>query len=191
MISDELKCIFIHVHKCAGESIELDVFGRADRHFNGDAYEGSPNKHLALKDYFRKYPVKTMKYFKFATVRNPWSRLASWVRYRDLRYSRTEGSFQDRMMYDLKNCKPIRRCTYQHMLKMPIGLAKVDFVLRFENLAEDYKVLLELLGRPIKPLSHVNSSFSDTDYRLLYTDQLKDEVYRIHRKDVIEFGYEF
>ncbi|MDA7604994.1 sulfotransferase family protein [Candidatus Pelagibacter sp.] len=110
MISHKYKCIFIHIPKCAGTSIE-----KALGHFNGHSgrsgqdhrtirmieqpwFNISSIKSLSnIEELFRKIKHKTIyktnsknhisvtssefkKYFKFSVVRNPYARVYSWFR---------------------------------------------------------------------------------------------------------------
>ncbi len=67
MISHEFKCIFIHIPKTAGSSIE--VF-----------FEEYPRtQHVLATECLKEYGGKDWnRYYKFAFVRNPWDRVLSW-----------------------------------------------------------------------------------------------------------------
>ena len=82
MINHDLKCIFIHCQKCAGESIEKALCGKADKGYGGDYFEGSPEKHKGINFYKKNYSNEFKTYFRFTVVRNPYDRFISWVKYR-------------------------------------------------------------------------------------------------------------
>jgi len=67
MISDKFKCIFIHIPKTAGSSIELFF----------DEYPEEQHV-LATKCISLYGKQKWSKYYRFAFVRNPWDRIVSW-----------------------------------------------------------------------------------------------------------------
>ena len=102
MISHKYKCIFVHIPKNAGSSVEK-AFGFSDIHHKGYS------KHTPYWRYFGhwsndinriEYPIdktrlweensayhnsvymeRAAEYFKFAIVRNPWDRLVSTWKY--------------------------------------------------------------------------------------------------------------
>ena len=76
-ISDKHKCIFIHVPKAAGSSVETSEIFEDQRIKTGEYVGG----HTTALEYRETYPGKFKNYFKFAFVRNPYSRLVSAFSY--------------------------------------------------------------------------------------------------------------
>src|SRR4051812_39230730 len=69
MISHEHRCIFVHIPKTAGNSVNR-VFGIGWQ------------DHKDLQRYHAELPAELFAtYFKFAIVRNPWDRLLSDYNY--------------------------------------------------------------------------------------------------------------
>ena len=62
MVDDKRKCVFVHVPKCAGNSI-VKAFG-SDTH-----------SHQPANYYWRE--KKILNYYLFSIVRNPWDRFLS------------------------------------------------------------------------------------------------------------------
>ncbi|MEO1064387.1 MAG: sulfotransferase family 2 domain-containing protein [Actinomycetota bacterium] len=95
MISHELRCVFVHVPKAAGQSVErafLDEHGLSwnDRaplllRRRVDESEGPPRlAHLTAAEYVRFGHLTRAQwdeYFTFAVVRDPWARVVSMYRH--------------------------------------------------------------------------------------------------------------
>lgn len=83
MISHEHQCIFVHIPKTAGTSIEHAIWGK--EHFHQENFYGFPNpyqtgdlQHLKAFQMQQIVSKKTFnKYFTFSFVRNPWARAVS------------------------------------------------------------------------------------------------------------------
>ena len=106
-VSHELKCIFVHIPKSGGTSVENALGLLADvRNENTETMFGlikSPAlkkkvrstsflQHLTAKELRRLLPSQFSSYYRFAFVRNPWSRMVSLYHYhiRDKRFSFNE-----------------------------------------------------------------------------------------------------
>lgn len=192
MISDKLKCIFIHTNKCAGESIEQAILGRVDTNYRGIPYFGSPQKHWNLRQYFRHHPLKTVRYFKFSVVRNPWDRVFSWTKFRDkwLERDTIKTTLQERMLYDFSHAEGFNIFTYEKMFYFPLKIIKVDYIMRFENLERDFEILCDKLNIERFKLPHLNKT-EKIDYRKFYTQKLKALVEKRFQWDIEHFGYKF
>ena len=196
MIDHNLKCIFVHCEKCAGESIEKAFLGKADNCYEGDPFAGSPNKHANLKYYKQNFPVKYINYFKFTIVRNPYDRFISWVKYRDKRWKLYNGDLNyDVLEYELRKL-PFHKANYTNMLNLN-GCYKftrrneLDFIGRFENLEVDFRYIKEKLSL-VSDLPHINKSSDEkVHYSTFYNDSLRRNCRRVFKKDLDYFGYEF
>ena len=146
MISDKYKCIFVHIPKCGGTSIEKTLNGRIWRH-----------AHVSLSNYKRRFNNKYPKYFKFTFVRNPWDKFASEYRwftnskyaypvghvkryYRPMSFEQFLDAFL-KFPYDKGDSS--HRLSYTSMLN---PIEDIDFIGRFENYEEDLRKVYETLG---------------------------------------------
>jgi hypothetical protein len=171
MICHHYKCIFVHIPKTGGQSIEhvfLDLLGltwetRAPlllRH-NENPDLGPPRlAHLRAHDYVRyKYLTREQfdGYFKFAFVRNPWDRFLSIYKYLN-----TGGEDFRQFGKNFKSGLWKR----EHWFVRPQsdfvcndnGELLVDFVGRFESLQEDFDRICGSLGLPPMTVPHKNKS---------------------------------
>lgn len=201
MISHRHKCIFVHVPKAAGQSIEhmfLSEHGltwetRAPLLLghNQDPALGPPRlAHLTAADYTRcgHIPAEDFAaYFKFAVVRNPWDRAVSLYNY--MKPGTDFSTFVHRGL----GGKLMRRARWflrpqVEFLQDGKGALLVDAVLRFETLAEEIEPLRQRLGIGAA-LPHENKSAAPP-VPAIYTPAARRKVSEIYRADVEAFGYE-
>jgi len=173
MISHKHNCIFIHIPKNAGQSMEhvfLDLAGltwetRAPLLLRpNDKSEIGPPRlaHLKARDYV-KYQYISQElfdnYFKFAFVRNPWDRMVSI--YKFSRYSLIldfnsfyKHIFLPKMWHD----KYWFVGPQSDFICDQSGKIIMDFVGRFETLQSDFTKICQMMGLPDINLPHVNKS---------------------------------
>jgi hypothetical protein len=179
MICHEYKTIFVHIPKNAGQSIEhvfLDLLNLTweTRSSLLLRYNENPNAgpfrlaHLKASEYVQyKYlsADKFEKYFKFAFVRNPWSRMVSVYKY--LRFD-IEYDFKTFVMEAFRNPDVTKDtvlserewflATQADFLCDESGRLMVDFVGKVENIQTDFEYVCEKLGIPFTVVPHVNES---------------------------------
>lgn len=217
MICHKYKCIFVHIPKTAGQSIEhvfLNLLGLSweEREplllkFNYDKNLGPPRlAHLKAQEYLKyNYISQSMfdSYFKFSFVRNPWSRIVSFYNYR--RYYQL-FSFKHFVTKRLKN-KILEKDYWfigpQHEFIMNHnGDIIVDYIGRFENLKDDFNVICNALGLKDVKLPHVNKARevsliqkfvkkSKKHYSEYYDRETKEIVENAYKKDIQIFNYSF
>jgi hypothetical protein len=191
VISHKHKCIFIHCHKCAGETIELAVFGKSDTGFGGDPYEGSPEKHFSVNQYIKKYGESMWNnYFTFSFVRNPWDRVISWIRYRDKRRNLYGGRLNSSIIKKELKIPYISNNSYYNMLSLDDSARSIDFIGRFENLQEDFEIVCDEIGIERKKLPHENKT-KHKHYTEYYDSETRAIVAEKYAKDIEYFEYEF
>ena len=184
MIYHEHKCIFVHVPKTAGLSIATALGWCPQNTEVG-------NIHLTLKEYRDQNTFAVfMDYFKFAIVRNPFDRLVSYYHY-FLQNARNkinpDINFHDFITtgMNLYTSKP----QMDFLTFEPKEIGKCDFIGRYENLENDWKIISKTLGID-KDLLHINKSQHD-NYKQYYTPELKKWVYDKHLIDFETFNYTF
>ena len=175
MISHHHRCVFIHIPKNAGQSVEqvfLDQLGlsyetRAPLLMRpNDKPELGPPRlaHLKWHQYVGcKYMTQDQfdSYFKFAIVRNPWDRAVSLYRY--YRFQE-KCSFKEFVMDELRGWMWRERQWFvgpqADFICDSEGRLRVDFLGRFETLHSDFLRICERIGLPAIDIPHVNVSIS-------------------------------
>jgi hypothetical protein len=197
MISHKHKCIFVHIPRTAGSSIEKMICGKD--WWSIDA----KTKHITASTSKEIYSEYWDDYFKFAFVRNPWSRAASLSLWPNHYGSSIKDGKIDLREYAKKH-HPLN-IDYRSIeknkeikVKFPKGGVylntlgeDLDFIGKFENLKSDISYIKEKLKIKTK-MPHVQKgSFNTKDYRKLFSDDSKRIIQECHELDVQKFGYEF
>jgi chondroitin 4-sulfotransferase 11 len=199
-ISDKYKCIFIHIPRAAGTSIKeaLELQGRG---------------HLPWQYYYLVYPGQWNSYIKFSVVRNPWDRVVSAYNYAKMKKSYWHDNLNKitphpdyELLHDkrfaecceiLKNKRNLLKHESWHPQHLWIVKTKdgndslmVDFILRYENLENDFYDLCKKLGISNINLPRVNPS-NHNHYRQYYTQETKEIIEGLYSNDIRLFKYEF
>ncbi|RWM43344.1 MAG: sulfotransferase [Mesorhizobium sp.] len=207
MLSRELGCLFIHIPKNGGTSIEDAIWpDRVSR--TADQYWKNPElnrhqkeglHHLTAAQIRSEIGAETFdSMFKFSLVRNPWDKAVSQFLYtktwrRDLRKILGLNRFMSFRSY----LKAIQRVDHpqwraQHLfIDDHDGSLLVDHVGRFEQIREEFTHVSERIGLANVALPHSKKSIRKADYRDYYTPETRNMVLTIYRTDIERFGYEF
>ena len=174
MICREYNCLFVHIPKTAGQSIEQFFMDRLELDWDKDReallLQGNDDRsrgteklaHLSATEYVDDGYLSREEFdglFKFSFVRNPWARILSEYRYRNYFQHR---SFRDFVLNKLP--RPGWDDQYRHvmpqydMLHDTRGNLLVDFVGRFESLEQDFTEVRQRLGLSGARLPHRNRS---------------------------------
>lgn len=206
VINNKYQFIFIHIPKSAGTSVMngLSVLPGNNRKWLG------PTKHETWLQFSANAPARRgiinkitglsfEGYTKFAFVRNPWDRMASFYRYlKEIRPRHeidTVDSFKEFLRQADAGTSWIKGL---HSMKQQItyfinsdGILELDFLGHFEHLSEDFRTITDILSCPAQ-LPHNNKSSNTTsDYRLDYDDQMVEIITRLFPDDISTFGYDF
>lgn len=196
VISDGLRCIFVHIQKTGGISIE-SVLRQGDPAIGSHLHEG--RRHLSAREIAPLVPAEQWNgYFKFAFVRNPWDWLVSryhWSRYTQHLF---DYGFEE-MLARMAQGSPLAAdaAWLQNEALLPQverlsvgGKVRVDFVGRYENLQHDFDEICTRLCIEPRTLPHTfkTNHGSYVDY---YDDATRKIVERLYATDIAAFGYRF
>jgi hypothetical protein len=191
---DEHQCIFFHVPKTGGTSVNTALFGR------------TTGGHRTVLEYRQIFGKSTFdKYFKFAFVRNPWDWLVSTYfyckqggRFRCHRWAeehlREYDTFESFVYgwFERGNERSLHKIflPQHHYLCDENGTLAVNFLGLFENFEEDFAHVQRSLGGIGSKLNHRNAS-KHRSYQDYYTNETREIVAQAYKTDIELFGYEF
>ena len=210
MISHKHKCIFLHIPKAAGTSVER---------FLRDVDSDIPAKVLRKRG-FSHFLNDYLDYYVFSFVRNPYDRLVSAWKWGQLKFQKEGGlpfyskeravSFEEYVSlttdfdyrkdhknlwseYDEYHTLPqfefFPQLNGGHYFSDKISPEfTCDFIGRFENLHEDFNKVCPNLGIKQFKLPHAYNSktFKQT---FDWSNKLKDRVNNYYKKDFELFNY--
>ena len=201
---NQKNAVFIWIPKNAGSSIyySLENYGFS-RYISEDAIKYEyPNRglvsfgHVSISEAIKRNLIPRPvidEAFKFCVVRNPIDRAVSLFNYHK-KIARIEkgASFLDFLKLIEKNIEEIgiynsvglSLCNPQTEWIKEVG---IDFILKFENLEDDYKILLDRLEIEQHQLPKLNKSFSSGKDSLNKTEL--DLIEKIYRQDFLNFDY--
>ena len=212
MVSHEYKCIFIHIPKTGGTSIEkaLGHFDNLERGVQDHRMlnELEPLDRITeVKYYVNRYLLgkhvnyrpelnrkEYKKYYKFTFVRNPWARVYSWYRntISDKSHSQRLG-----IPVDCDFDYFVENFLDQWMLQPQLswimdrrGRLTIDFVGRFESLQYDFLQLLDVLDVSDVELPHLLNR-GNVDFTAVYSDGSRKAVAKKYSEEIEFFNYKF
>jgi hypothetical protein len=200
MISIQKRFLFVHIPKTAGNSIQsalrdysedqlvalrkeqdgIERFGLRNQNYN-------IKKHSTLREYRDAIGGEQFRsLYKFTCVRNPWDRMVSYY------FTPTQSP----ETWDRKKFRKIisEAVSVGDYLRLdedeedPFG--NVDCIMRFENLADDFRAVCGTLGILPTTLPQYNRSIRE-HYSKYYDDELRELVRTRFAGEIERFGYTF
>ncbi len=218
MISHTYRCVFIHIPKTAGSSIEtrlgrpvtkgrnqqdhralchiqpltaaemLTLLRRGDR----ETILKRLKYRLQRRDFLT--PEQYRAYFKFSFVRNPWARAHSWYKnvMQDPLHQKELGVPPDCTFADFiaNHLDTWAMRPQLYWLRDCRGDIPLDFIGRFERLEEDFTRVSTRLGLPEAPLPHLIRS-GGPPYQEVYDRRSRALIARRYAEEIAFFGYTF
>ena len=216
LISHSHRFIFFHVAKTAGLSVReaLQPYAEEPTEFKikrpPRTKAGQPNPfytvwealltHAKASDAQKELPTDIFEgYFKFAFVRNPWDWQVSMYHFilsepTHVKHGlvKSLGSFERYLDWVIATPNPFAKGAtklQKEAIADADGNLLVDFVGRYETLAQDFAQLCQRLNIAAR-LPHINKS-AHHDYRAYYNDRTRQQVADYLADDISLFGYRF
>ncbi len=215
VVSHSHEFIFIHNIKVAGNSVRdalkecaetsyfssiilslwrwIDINQLNETHFFPDRWKVFP-KHLKARDLKRMLSPRVYdNFFKFIFVRNPWDWQVSLYHYilehplhPQHEMFKSMKDFEEYIQWRVNHNKV--RCQ-KDCVTDEDGNLIVDFVGKYEELAEDFQHVCMLLGVEAR-LPHLNRS-AHRNYKTYYSDKMIEITTAGFQEDIEFFGYTF
>jgi hypothetical protein len=200
MISFQKRFLFVHIPKTAGNSIQSvlrdyseDELVALRREQDGIERFGLRNpkykirKHSTLAEY-RAALGETQfgDLYKFACVRNPWDRMVSYY------FTPTQNTIGwDRKKFRKIIVKGLPVAAYLRLDERDNDpFENVNYIMRFENLVDDFRTVCNALGISPTALPQYNRSNRE-HYSRYYNDELRELVRARFAAEIERFGYTF
>lgn len=208
MISHLHKCIFVHIPKTGGTSVEDLIWpqisersaqdlwmGKIDQHSN--KYQTGGLQHLLARQIQLEVGHEVFdSYFKFTMVRNPWDRLVSQYAHMSKRkglrnyIGMKEGDPLKRYLELIGKRRHVQWEPQTSFILSPQGHRLVDFIGRFENFNESVMDVLTHLGLGTCSIPHAKRG-ERGPYQSYYDLEAQEIVADRYAADIELFGYEF
>lgn len=176
-IDEDRKFIYYNVPKNASTTLREFFFNNENKH-------STAPPSMKLKDYY-----------KFAIVRNPWSRMVSiWREF--IKPSRIEQLSKSGVFI-------VSTISFRDFIKLTLEFdnhhwqpqsdfipENTDFIGRFENFEEDFNIICEKIGVARCEVPHSNKT-NHAHYVEYYDDDTRELVGKMFSGDIERFGYSF
>ena len=208
MISHKHKCIFVHIPKTAGSSIENVIWPlESDRVVENlwlgiikpyrNKYQTDGLQHLTSSQIKTEVGTDVFNsYYKFSIIRNPWEKAVSQFIYMKKRKGLRRFIGMNKWSSFKKYLNLISKKEHAQWMKQvdfvydENGMIMVDKIIRFENIEEEFQLMRQHLGIPYIKLPHVNKS-KRKHYTKYYNKSTIQIVSDLYKEDIEAFNYTF
>jgi len=200
MISFQKRFLFVHVPKTAGNSIQSvlrdyseDQLVALRREQDGVERFGLRNpkykikKHSTLAEYHEALGSEQFRsLYKFTCVRNPWDRMVSYY------FTPTQSTETwDRKKFRRIISKAVSVADYLRLhVRDNDPFENINYIMRFENLANDFRTVCAALDISPTTLPQYNRSNRE-HYSKYYDDELRELVRDRFAPEIERFSYVF
>ncbi len=203
MISHKYKCIFVHLRRTGGNSIEMALGGISLFDASGDRTDVWDNNihrgyskykkdnrghymHADARDIALLHPQEFSSYFKFSFVRNPWDQMISLF-FRLNPQCSPETHFKSWLRGFIR----VKGTVPSVSLFDSSGNCLVDFIGQFENMENDFNYVCQKLSiKEGLSLPKTNPS-NKGSYSQYYDKESFEMVRKLYELDIEHFGFDF
>ena len=187
------KTVFIHIPKCGGSSVEkaFDINTRKNDTFCSDTMFGENSQHYTYDEILCKSKKDVSKYFSFAFVRNPWSRLVSEYFWR----RNILNTFKDCSFLEfIKNIVPTHKGVHfkqqsEFILDSNDNIL-IDYIGKIETFDTDWAHVCNIINKDTRSLCKANRT-SHKHYTKYYNNESREIVATLYARDIKCFDYDF
>ena len=210
MISHDKKCIFVHIPKCGGTSVEDVIWPQEQGRTEDDLWMGFVNRfenkyqtgglqHLLAWQIREEVGFDVFSaYYKFAFVRNPWGWIFSQFAYMQQRpdlmdfLGMTSGTEFKAYLELIRRKEHVQWMPQVRFLLDQDGSLLVDRIGRLESFNEDCAQIFSALGVPLDQLpGHANRSRRQPFQAYYSDDEAIEAVADIFSEDISFLRYKF
>jgi len=199
MISLQKRFLFVHIPKTAGNSIQSalrdyseDQLVALRKEQDGIERFGLRNpkyklkKHSMLREYHDALGHEQFRdLYKFTCVRNPWDRMVSYY------FTPTQNpEIWNRKKFREIISKAVSLADYLRLDDGKDPFDNVDYIISFENLADDFAAVCAAIDISPPTLPQYNRSTRD-HYSKYYDDELREFVRSRFAAEIERFNYAF
>lgn len=177
--AEQQKVVFFHNPKAAGSSINQWFWTNipGSRHVE-------PQHMLPTRVEYEGW--------SFCIVRNPWDRWVSWWAYWHDKMNRIDTPFEEyTLKYFSGEYSGLSGGQYSTCFVQRRMADHVDYIIRYENLIEEFKVVQDKLNCHA-PMPRVNANHNRKHYTEYYkSNELIDIISDYYKLDIEKYGYEY
>lgn len=145
------------------------------------------------------------KFFSFVFVRNPWDRVASSFASYFYRLKPTMDQLLDWIEIMVNHEKVNQYYVYRDVKRKTInthfkeqhkyttykGEQIVNFIGKYENFEQDFRMVCEKMDYPIKEIPKLNITKKRNHYSTYFTNEQAERLGKIYERDIELFDYKF
>lgn len=204
IISHEHRYLFVELYHTGSTAVSRELC---------ELYGGEPilRKHSFYRDFARQASADERRYFTFSTIRNPLEVVASfYYKYRNdhdeyenpANWSRNGGWVTPLILRQYRFVKETN-CSFAGYLRhfhwypydnwSRLDHHRMDYVMRFERLAEDFDLVLRRIGiEPVRPLPRANvTAGKPREPEDLHSPEVRELAIRSFGPFMRRWGYDF